>query len=116
MTTSQFLAQYGIAEQSLSPSVKDGINEVLRTAGVAAIEQLGKIVQAEAQKRGINPGANTDVAAQAEAARIAKEEFDAQQATEARRKQTRILLIVATSLAVLGIVAAILMNRKRKGK
>lgn len=116
MTTSQFLAQYGIAEQSLSPSVKDGINEVLRTATVAAIEQLGKIVQAEAQKRGINTGVNSSTADQAEAARIAKEEFDALQATEARRKQTKVLLIVCTSIAVLSILAAILMNRKRAEK
>ena len=116
MTTSQFLAQYGIAEQSLSPSVKDGINEVLRTATVSAIEQLGKIVQQEAQKRGIDTGTNTSASDQAEAARIAKAEFDAQQAEAAKKKQQKIILIVAIGLTVAGLVVAFILNRKRHAK
>ncbi|MVM34992.1 hypothetical protein GO755_33500 [Spirosoma sp. HMF4905] len=114
MTSSTFLAQYGIAEQSLSPEVKDGINEVLRAGAKQAIEQLGQILQKEAQKRGIDTGTNTSTAAQEEAARIAKEEFDAQQAAAKKKKQQTILMYVAVGVTLLGVVIAIIITKKRK--
>ncbi len=113
-STSTFLAQYGIAESSLSGDVKDGINEVLRAATKEGLQQLGQILQKEAQKRGINTGGAVDAAAQDEAARIAKEEYDAQQAAAKKKQQRTILMGVAGGILLISIIVAVLMTRKKK--
>lgn len=112
MNSTQFLAQYGIAENNLSADVKDGINEVLRAASKEGLQQLGQIFQKEAQKRGIDTGTNVDKSAQDEAVSNAKAEYDAQQAEKQKQRRT-ILIAVAAGVLIVGVLIAVLVSRKR---
>lgn len=113
-SVSSFLAQYGIADQSLSSDVKDGINEVLRAASKEGLQQLGQILQKEAQKRGINVGTPVDDKAQSDAVKAAQAEYDAQQAAAKKRQQRNILLGVAGGILLIGLVVAVVVSRKKK--
>lgn len=111
MNTSLFLQQYGIAEQSLSPSVKEGINEVLRAASVEGLAQLGKILDAEARKRGITPSGSPAGNADEDAAvLIAIEEGKRQKAAKTRQ---RIIIIGVSAVVLIVIGVVIYLNRHR---
>lgn len=110
------LASYGIDSANLSPEVKEGLNEILRTAGRTALESFIRIMEAEARKRGISAGTQSSPTAQNEAAKKAAEELAAQQEAEAaaaKRKTiyTYIGIGVGVLLLIVGIVVIV---RKRK--
>lgn len=110
MNTGLFLQQYGIAEASLSPEVKEGINEVLRKASTEGLAQLGKILDAEARKRGIDPGSNKDDGrAEQDAILAALEENDKQTAAKKRRR----IIIIGVSAVVVVVVGLIIYLKRQ---
>lgn len=113
LNSSAYLASYGIAENSLSDDVKDGVKEVLRAAGTKALEQLGPILQAEARKRGIQIGTpSTDTSAQNEATQAALDRYAAEQ--EAQKKRQRMYLAIgAVAFVLVAVVATYLLTRER---
>lgn len=110
MNTTLFLQQYGIAEQSLSPSVKEGINEVLRKASVEGLAQLSKILEEEARKRGINSGTSTTGGrAENDAILAAQAEYEKQQA-DAKRK--RLIIIVVSTVVIITVGVIFYLKRR----
>ena len=108
------LSTYGIDPANLSPEVKEGLNEILRTAGRTALEAFIRIMEAEARKRGISTGTPQSPTAQNEAAKQAAEQLKAEQEAEAAQKRRNIIIGVGVGVAALITVVVILIVRKRK--
>ena len=107
------LSTYGIDPANLSPEVKEGLNEILRTAGRTALEAFIRIMEAEARKRGISTGTPQSPTAQNEAAKQAAEQLKAEQEAEAAKKRRNIIISVSVGVAVLVIVAVVIYFKKR---
>lgn len=109
------LASYGIDPANLSPEVKDGLNEILRTAGRTALESFIKIMEAEARKRGISAGTPGTPGDQNEAAKQAAEQLKAEQEAQAAAKKRRNVIIgISVGVAALIAVVVVIIVQKRK--
>lgn len=111
--------QSGIDPNTLSPEVKEGLNAILANAGLTALQQFQKILEAELRKRGLglkapNTGTSVD---QSEAAKKAIEEFTKQQEAEAAAaKRKKVYTYVGAGLGglllIVGLVIIIRKSRK----
>jgi CHASE3 domain sensor protein len=113
ITSTEFLTQNGISEAFLSPSVKDGINQVLKAATMEGVSQFGKILKEEAAKRGVViGGAGTSTADQQAALDAATKQYEAEQAAAKRKKY--ILIAVGAVTLLVAVAVGLVLLKKRK--
>lgn len=111
------LTAQGIDPLNLSPEVKEGLNEILRSAGRTALESFIKIMEAEARKRGISvstpqsPTAQNEAAKQAAAALKAQQEAEAAAAAKRRRN-----IIIGISTGVVGLIGIVIIIVRKRNK
>ncbi len=111
-----YLATQGIAASSLSPDVRGALFEVLRAAGTQAIEQMTKLIGAEAARRGLDTITTESPETRAkkeqaaiEAALVAKQKADAD-------RKRKILIGSVIGGVILLIVGVTIWLRRHKNK
>lgn len=118
MELSAFLAFYapGIASESLSPEVREGLNAILRTASREALKQVGEVLQKEAAKRGIKVGSVSTLQQQTEAAQKtledAQRQAEAEAAKQARQKRNLLIGITVAVAVLIGTVVVIILKKR----
>jgi CRISPR/Cas system CSM-associated protein Csm5 (group 7 of RAMP superfamily) len=113
-----YLASQGIQANSLNPEVRQALFVVLQSAGKAAVEQMTKLIQAEAARRNLDTITTESAETRAKKEQAAIEAALAEKAkADAARKRRNILIGVGGGLVVLigGLVWFFHHKRKSNG-
>lgn len=117
MDFNQYLSSYGISANALSQTQKDGLEKIWRSAGWAALGELNKILEKEANKYkngGTVPNEKADEVASNAQKAFEDAQADAEKQAARKKALTRLAFIAGGVLVAVGVGVFIWIKRKKR--